>query len=87
MRTIDADKIPYKTVDVDTGNTVWKEMEVAYKKDIEDMVPVSKPFRTATQQINDIAKEICDSYCYYSVTLMNQTDLDAYCAECPFTRL
>ena len=87
MRAVDADKIPYKTVDVDTGNAIWKEEEVAYKRDIEDMVPVSKPFRTATQQISDIAKEICDDYCHYSTTLVNQSDLDAYCAKCPFTRL
>ena len=87
MRAVDADKIPYKTVDVDTGNAVWKEEEVAYKRDIEDMVPVSKPFRTATQQISDIAKEICDDYCRYSATLVNQSDLDAHCEKCPFTRL
>jgi hypothetical protein len=44
--------------------------------------------KTVTQQIEEIAAQICDKYCKYCESVQDQDELiDKYCVNCPLMKL
>lgn len=49
--------------------------------------PEESPQQTVIQMLDDIAAEICDSYCKYADSIEEEAELVKHCWECPLNRL
>lgn len=42
---------------------------------------------TIMEQLESIKEQMCDKYCHYRLTYLNQSDLDEKCEQCPLNRI